>query len=132
MTAHLLNESTKINQTGTSHFFLFKINSAYKSNALLPLDVFHQVSENISKSSQFIDIYTALNPKLMNIFKDSQERFQCKQPKSEIDGIPISIKDNLCVQGMPTTCASRMLQGKCGSLTCRLLSKLFGCNCRKT
>ena len=112
--------------------FLFKINSAYKSNALLPLDVLHQVNENISKSSQFIDIYTALNPNLMNIFRDSQERFQCKQSKSEVDGIPISIKDNLCVQGMPTTCASRMLQCKYDSLTCRLLSKLFGCNCRKT
>ncbi|MDV3000913.1 MAG: Glutamyl-tRNA(Gln) amidotransferase subunit A [Chroococcopsis gigantea SAG 12.99] len=33
-----------------------------------------------------------------------------KEPIALLEGIPIGIKDNLCTQGFPTTCASRILE----------------------
>jgi len=33
------------------------------------------------------------------------------QPLGALAGVPIALKDNLCTRGMPTTCASRILEG---------------------
>lgn len=40
----------------------------------------------------------------------SSERYKNKKPLSELDGIPIAIKDNFCVSNIRTTCASKMLE----------------------
>ncbi|MGC1275590.1 MAG: amidase, partial [Planctomycetaceae bacterium] len=32
------------------------------------------------------------------------------EPLGSLAGLPVAIKDNLCTKGMPTTCASRMLE----------------------
>ncbi|XP_071580985.1 glutamyl-tRNA(Gln) amidotransferase subunit A, mitochondrial [Temnothorax nylanderi] len=39
----------------------------------------------------------------------ADERQQKNSLLGQLDGIPIAIKDNYCVKGKPTTCASRML-----------------------
>jgi len=39
----------------------------------------------------------------------ADERQQRNSLLGQLDGIPIAIKDNYCVKGKPTTCASRML-----------------------
>ena len=40
----------------------------------------------------------------------SDERRQNGQSLGMLDGIPFAVKDNFCVAGMPTTCASKMLE----------------------
>lgn len=42
--------------------------------------------------------------------KISSERYASKTPISELDGVPIAIKDNFCTQDIKTTCASKMLE----------------------
>ena len=34
-----------------------------------------------------------------------------KNPKGPLRGMPVSLKDNICTTNMPTTCASKMLEG---------------------
>ena len=41
--------------------------------------------------------------------QQSTQRYKIKKPLSELDGIPIAIKDNFCTSNIKTTCASRML-----------------------
>ena len=48
-----------------------------------------------------------------------------------LEGIPIGIKDNLCIQGIPTTCASRILANFVPPYESTVTQKLegyWGCN----
>jgi aspartyl-tRNA(Asn)/glutamyl-tRNA(Gln) amidotransferase subunit A len=42
--------------------------------------------------------------------RESDQRHQKGESLGPLDGIPLALKDNLCVQGVPTTCGSRMLE----------------------
>jgi aspartyl-tRNA(Asn)/glutamyl-tRNA(Gln) amidotransferase subunit A len=43
--------------------------------------------------------------------KKVDERIAAGQSVGMLAGVPVGIKDNICVQGMPATCASRILEG---------------------
>lgn len=42
--------------------------------------------------------------------ENSTKRYENGKPSSDIDGIPIVIKDNFCTSGIPTTCGAKMLE----------------------
>ena len=41
-------------------------------------------------------------------------------------GVPIALKDNLCTRGVPTTAASRILEGWCPPYTATVVDRLVG------
>src|SRR5207237_8722653 len=43
--------------------------------------------------------------------KASQARRAARQPLSSLDGVPIALKDIFCMEGVETTCGSKILEG---------------------
>lgn len=77
----------------------------------------------------FKDRAAALNPKL-NAFvrfspeKDSLTSYPLPLKTSLFSGIPISIKDNICIRGKETTCASKILAGHVPPYDATVVEKL--------
>ncbi len=43
-------------------------------------------------------------------WQESQKRIEQGRPLSALDGMTLAVKDNFCMRGLPTTCASNMLR----------------------
>ena len=69
--------------------------------------------ENIKLNNKRINAICHISPKesLLNQSIASSERWKNGTQKSTIDGMTMVIKDNICTTDLPTSCASKMLQG---------------------
>jgi aspartyl-tRNA(Asn)/glutamyl-tRNA(Gln) amidotransferase subunit A len=61
-------------------------------------EVFFSLKKHIEKMEKYINAY-------ISIFDEEP-----KQEKGFLKGLPIAIKDNICIEGKETTCGSRMLK----------------------
>ena len=57
--------------------------------------------------------------------KESDKRRAAGDSLGALDGVPIAIKDNICTRDMPTTCASRMLEGYVPPYNAFVIEKLL-------
>ena len=87
-----------------------ELHSLYQSGTALPSEVVEEFLRRIER----------LEPKLHTLawFDAAAVREQARAlekkgraPTSPLWGVPVLVKDNICVQGVPTTCASKILTG---------------------
>jgi len=75
-----------------------------KKKEVSPKEILDSLFKRIKKVEKKLKSFVFLNEEKLKILKD----FSLEQP---LFGIPIAIKDNICVKDEPTTCASKILQG---------------------
>lgn len=81
--------------------------------------------ENIEKYEDKVCAYLYIDKEgALEKARKIDERVKNGKSLGELAGIPISIKDNICTIDMPTTCASKMLEGFMSAYDATIVQKL--------
>ncbi|MDB5991116.1 MAG: putative glutamyl-tRNA(Gln) amidotransferase subunit [Herbaspirillum sp.] len=82
---------------------------AYASGECSPVDVVDSIAERIEAINPVINAFVALDLEgARKAGAKSAERWRAGQPSSFLDGVPISVKDNLVVRDMRSTWGSSL------------------------
>lgn len=75
------------------------------------VELSRSVLDRIEKVEPKLDSYITVidRDKVLARAKDVQDRIDKGEVRSPLAGIPMALKDNMCTEGIPTTCASRIL-----------------------
>ncbi|MGF1651330.1 MAG: amidase [Hyphomicrobiaceae bacterium] len=85
--------------------------AAFRSRALDPVECLDLCFARIGESDRTLNCFTALSERARLDAEASAARFRAGAPRGLLDGVPIAIKDNLVVEGMPATWGSRLFAG---------------------
>lgn len=80
------------------------------SNAVTSVDIVQAFLQQINHKQELNAYITVLDDGALQQAQQSDKRRKAGKPLSPFDGIPIAIKDNICTQGILTTCASGILK----------------------
>jgi len=98
-----------------NQFTAHKLLDLLKKKEISPEDILDSVLKRIKKVDKVVKsfVFSNKNLKSKNFSKDKI-----------LSGIPIAVKDNICVKGEPTTCASKILQGFYSPYDANVIQKL--------
>lgn len=89
---------------------VYELRELYRKKEVKVSEVVESLIEEIYKKDKELHSYLYINEKAIEEAKKVDERIEKGEDLRELEGIPISIKDNICTKGMPTTCASKILE----------------------
>ncbi|NCN09827.1 MAG: Asp-tRNA(Asn)/Glu-tRNA(Gln) amidotransferase subunit GatA [Leptospira sp.] len=98
------------------------LNSGEFTSEELTLAYIKRIEENDSKISAFLSFEKEF---ILGQAKESDKRRKENKPLSEFEGIPIGIKDNICIEGIKTTCASKILENFISPYNASAIEKLI-------
>jgi aspartyl-tRNA(Asn)/glutamyl-tRNA(Gln) amidotransferase subunit A len=80
--------------------------------------------DQIKKNDEKLHAYLSFNESAIDQAKTIDKKIKNKEKVGACFGMPISIKDNICVKGGKTTCASKMLENFVAPYDATVISKL--------
>ncbi|TXI26094.1 MAG: hypothetical protein E6Q64_08975, partial [Ottowia sp.] len=83
---------------------------AYRSGALSPVDVLRASLARIDHVQPTLNAFVARRDAVWAEAKASAQRHRAGRPLSLLDGVPVSVKDNLCLTDAPTVWGSPALR----------------------
>jgi len=88
-----------------------KLKEMLKNGEVSSEEITHSIFNRIEKIEDRIKAYTHINKEnALNMAKSADARYQKNERIGIFTGIPIAIKDNICIRGVPTTCSSKILE----------------------
>lgn len=82
--------------------------ATYRAGTATPVEAVQMFLERIRRLDPAVNAFVALNPAAEAEAEASADRLTRGEPLGPLDGIPIAIKDNLVVAGMPAAWGSRV------------------------
>jgi len=80
--------------------------------------------ERIQKVDSALHAYLSINEQVIDQARQIDKKIKSNENVGSCMGMPISIKDNMCVKGTKTTCASKMLENFVAPYDATVVSKL--------
>lgn len=95
--------------------------SAKPKIPLSGLDAVRTCLDRASRHNSELNAYVSIEA------KDAQAAWQSAEPKSKgkLYGVPIAVKDNICVKGWEVTCGSRILKGFVSPYNATVIQKMI-------
>ncbi len=91
---------------------LGEIAAGLDAGALRPTELLEGCLERIFALDSKLHAFLRLTePEAWAAAEAADRRRAARQPLSAIDGVPVALKDNFCMEGVETTCGSKILQG---------------------
>lgn len=96
-----------------------------KNNELKISEIMQAYIDRINEKEKEVDAFLTIDADAaLKKANEIQEMIERKEITGELAGIPIGIKDNLCVKGTKTTCASKMLENFIAPYDATVIEKL--------
>jgi len=96
----------------TAHELLEKLKNSQVSSK----EIFDSLRARINKVEPAVKAYVRVEQSNNLAFKPAAAGL--------LEGLPVTIKDNICTEGLPTECCSKILQGFCPPYDATVISKL--------
>lgn len=96
---------------------LSELAELYKKNACTQKEVLDSLTQAIQAKDGKLNAYVK--------FDKSQPKHKKADKNSPLWGVPIAIKDNICVEGQEATCASKILQNYIAPYNATVIEKLL-------
>tara|TARA_B100000161_G_scaffold191666_1_gene138870 strand:+ start:762 stop:2210 length:1449 start_codon:yes stop_codon:yes gene_type:complete len=103
-----------------------EINSGNASVKELVIDIFSKID---SKDKVINSYICTTKDNAISQAENIDKLIQDKEILPPLAGMPIAIKDNICTKGVPTTCASKMLEGFVAPYESTASNKLWSSGC---
>jgi len=96
--------STSAGSGGPTSWSIRRTATAYRHQALSPMDILGRHLKRIARVDADLNAFVAIDAAdAAKAAAASTERFSLGRPLSILDGIPVALKDNIDVAGLPTT-----------------------------
>jgi aspartyl-tRNA(Asn)/glutamyl-tRNA(Gln) amidotransferase subunit A len=102
-----------------------KLVSLYKNRDLTVTEVISGVFEEIERLDQDIRAFITVNKdRALEDARRLDAQIAAGEPLEPLAGVPVAIKDNMAIRDVPTTCASRILEGYIPPYTATAVERL--------
>ena len=81
---------------------------AYRRGMADPVEAVRECLDRIHRIGPALNAFTALAEDAEAQAAESSERLNAKAPRGPLEGVPIAVKDSLCVSGMPAAWGSKV------------------------
>jgi len=95
-----------------------------KNNEFTAEEFISESLDHIKQVDEKLHAFLRINDFAIKKAKEIDAKIKSNQNVGRCYGMPISVKDNICIEGSKTTCASKVLENFISPYTSTVISKL--------